>query len=657
MTAERTITLLVAVALAACSHGEPIQSWQREGMRVTLPNGPLRDLPWRDEAYALTADVAVPLGSSLTLIVDCYHGELTATVDGTRLLDIGDAGVGEHRYLIGPELTGDGRLAIRLDTDRELLSALGFGVAPRLVPGSQARPTPVARFNRYAAIIELGLIFVFSALFGTLYALDRRRRDDATFALGSLAVAVGPLWQLGVLQAVLGAWAASALGIAICISHVAVLYFLHFGFGAPAPPRWTTRAYAVLAVATPVCQQAPFSAGVIIVVYLITSVAFFLWASRMLLRIAHVGPRRGDARILMIAIAFTALAVTPDVLGELFGYALLHGAHTVALGAVTFPIAQALVLVRHQVERQRKLEHTAAELQRQVAERSRELSDALARLAQPATVGEGRVIDGRYRVVRKIGAGGMGTVYEVERTGDGERLALKTMRARGAPDLMARFAREAQIAAEIVHPNLVSVIDIGIADGALFLVMPLIAGGSLEQARARFGDAAWATPVLAQIARGLAALHERGVVHRDLKPGNVLLAGGVARIADFGLAHMTDGEQTLPSLDDAYAATAAPLTRAGDVFGTPRYMAPELARGAHAPAPSSDVFAFGVIAVELLANRAPFAEPPVLARLDGRTPAAATLDGVTHRELLARCLGLDPEQRPTADELVRAFSA
>src|SRR5262249_14809004 len=151
--------------------------------------------------------------------------------------------------------------------------------------------------------IELGLIFVFAALFGTLYALDRRRRDDATFALGSLAVAVGPLWQLGILQTVLGAWAASALGIAICVSHVAVLYFLHFGFGAPPPPRWVTRAYAAFAIATPICQQTPFTAGVLIVVYLLTSLAFFLWASRMLLRIAHVGPRRGDARILLAAIA------------------------------------------------------------------------------------------------------------------------------------------------------------------------------------------------------------------------------------------------------------------------------------------------------------------------------------------------------------------
>src|SRR5207244_2632202 len=87
-------------------------------------------------------------------------------------------------------------------------------------------------------------------------------------------------------------------------------------------------------------------------------------------------------------------------------------------------------------------------------------------------------------------------------------------------ELERQFAREAQIAAELKHPNLLDVVDVGIADGMLFLVMPLVTGGSLEGARARFGDAAWATPLLSQIAAGLAALHARGIVHRDLKPGN-----------------------------------------------------------------------------------------------------------------------------------------
>ena len=305
-----------------------------------------------------------------------------------------------------------------------------------------------------------------------------------------------------------------------------------------------------------------------------------------------------------------------------------------------------------------------AELQRQVAERSKELADALSKLSsQPRPLSPAREVDGRYRVIRKLGAGGMGTVYEVERITDQHRFALKTLRGRTEPDSMARFAREAHVAAEQLHPNLVPVVDIGIADGALFLVMPLVDGGSLEQQRSRFGDATWARPLLGHVAIGLAALHERGIVHRDLKPANILLDRGVPRIADFGLAALRGvvAADTAASgeLDAAVAATMQPgpagLTRAGDIFGTPAYMAPELASGARDIGPASDMFAFGLLAYEMVVGCTAFAEPPVLSRLGGReiaVPVVAKIEPV-----IARCLELDPASRPTSAELVGALRA
>jgi serine/threonine-protein kinase len=381
----------------------------------------------------------------------------------------------------------------------------------------------------------------------------------------------------------------------------------------------------------------------------------------------------------------TGLAVLPDYVGLIIGTSLFGGVHTISVGVVGCVFTQALLLSRSHVARQRELERAAEELRRQVVERSRELSVALAELAKrpPEPLGEDRVIADRYRIVRRLGAGGMGTVYEVARTSDGRRLALKTLRGRTDPEVMQRFAREAEIAAELDHENLVPVLDVGIADGSLYLVMPLVEGGSLEQQRPRFGDAAFARPILAQIAAGLAALHARGIVHRDLKPGNVLLAPN-ARIADFGLAAFDPTSSLLGTLasgslelaDTAHPGAlppgtphpgalppgtpgtpTPPLTRAGDIFGTPRYMAPELAAGAGDASPAADVFAFGVMAFEMLAGRQPFVEPVVMARLENREPAPPSVDALPDdlRPLVARCLAFDPAVRPSAADLAAAF--
>jgi serine/threonine-protein kinase len=286
----------------------------------------------------------------------------------------------------------------------------------------------------------------------------------------------------------------------------------------------------------------------------------------------------------------------------------------------------------------------------------------------------GEVLQGRYRIVRAIGAGGMGVVYEAERTKDLRRFALKVLNGTTSRTALARFAREAQIVSQIDHPNVISIADVDVSPaGVMFIVMELVDGRSLEDQRHRWGDVAWARGVLAQVAEGLAAIHALGIVHRDLKPGNILTrASGdevLAKIADFGIARhepppgeaavrgspesptLREGTPTLPK--------SSPLTETGVVIGTPRYMAPELVIDGRNARPASDVFAFGVLAFQVLTKKEPFDVAPSLAV----TPASgrrrsigeeAALDARA-AEVLDRCLAHDHAERPSARELADAL--
>ncbi|HET9990135.1 MAG TPA: serine/threonine-protein kinase, partial [Kofleriaceae bacterium] len=308
----------------------------------------------------------------------------------------------------------------------------------------------------------------------------------------------------------------------------------------------------------------------------------------------------------------------------------------------------------------------SGELQHQLAERARALTEALARLTDGPRAAvrwvAGDLIAERYRIVRRLGAGGMGEVHEVERITDARRFALKVLTGAADRAALARFAREAQIAAELEHPNVVPALDIGVThDGVLFLVMELVAGMSLAADRSRYGDASWALPILAQLARAIDAMHARGIVHRDLKPANILLDGDIVKVTDFGLA-------SLGSDAGAAAAVASPLasaslTQTGAIMGTPLYMAPELVHGARDAGPQTDMFSAGMIAFELLAKRLPYASPPVLARLDGREPepadSLATAAPELRRELadiIDRCLAHAPGARPSAAELAAVLA-
>ncbi len=339
----------------------------------------------------------------------------------------------------------------------------------------------------------------------------------------------------------------------------------------------------------------------------------------------------------------------------------------------------------------------------QVAERSEDLYEVLQKLAvvgRDPQLTPGTTIRERYDVLRSIGMGGMGSVYEVARRTDGRRFALKVMRGHMTGEAAARLARESEIAARVVHPNLVGVVDVGMGPwGSPYFVMELVEGPSLEDLRTtHFGNQAWALTVLRQIARGLAKLHESGIVHRDLKPANVLVAktpdGDIAKIADFGLALWEDesaedgakggaplaglteridamatldlsapdtvnepGGPTIPSDKKSPPGRRLGITKTAAMLGTPLYMPPELARQRRATS-AGDVYAFGILGVELSTGRYPFPEAPIQRALRGHPPEdfSHQREALGLVKVLAQCISAEPAGRPTARSLLDALT-
>jgi serine/threonine-protein kinase len=262
----------------------------------------------------------------------------------------------------------------------------------------------------------------------------------------------------------------------------------------------------------------------------------------------------------------------------------------------------------------------------------------------------------------------------VERAGDGKRLALKMLMHAESGSWLARLAREAQAATAIAHPNVVTILDIDIdASGLPFVVMELVKGGPLTAQQSRFGDPAFARDVIRQIAAGLEAMHEAGIVHRDLKPTNVLLEprhdqSFQVKIVDFGIARVatqpapsvlgTDGFIPFVRGEDS-ATHGMALTRSGWIFGTPLYMAPELANGVKDAPPSCDLWSLGVVAYQLACGKLPFLEPPVVVmEREARLPAPPDLQLLAPplRAIVERCLDFDPRRRPTAAEVAAALA-
>jgi serine/threonine protein kinase len=263
----------------------------------------------------------------------------------------------------------------------------------------------------------------------------------------------------------------------------------------------------------------------------------------------------------------------------------------------------------------------------------------------------GQVLGGRYCVTRLLAQGGMGTVYAATDQQLAEDIAVKVLRGgRLDADGFKQLVDEARLARRVTHPNVCRVYDLG-TDGALvFLTMELLEGESLEARWLREGKLAVdeVLRLVTQLAHGLDAAHEAGVIHRDFKPSNVMLVGKKAVITDFGIARLA----------------AARTTTSGTMKGTPAYISPEQLEGKKVT-PASDVYALGVATFELLTGKLPFkgkdAMELAMSRLSSRPPTVRSVEPKVSRSVSAaidQALERDPARRfATAGQFAAALVA
>lgn len=258
---------------------------------------------------------------------------------------------------------------------------------------------------------------------------------------------------------------------------------------------------------------------------------------------------------------------------------------------------------------------------------------------------------GRYRVQARLGAGGMGVVWAALDPALDRRVAVKVLPSRAGASrdhLEVRLRREAQALARLEHPNVIAVYDVGVAADSVFVAMQLVDGVTLDTYVAReHATPAAIAALFVQACRGLAAAHAAGIVHRDVKPSNLLVDGaGRVFVGDFGLARGAAADDAVAPADASLLD--AELTRAGAVLGTPLYMAPEQISGTNINH-RADLYAVGCTLFELCTGRPPFIDgnilhhhlvtpPPILSTLCPEAPPA--LD-----QLIADCLVKDSLER------------
>ncbi len=259
------------------------------------------------------------------------------------------------------------------------------------------------------------------------------------------------------------------------------------------------------------------------------------------------------------------------------------------------------------------------------------------------------LLDNRYEIIRRLGSGGMADVYLARDIQLGRQVAIKVLYKRYASDdeFVARFRHEAQSAAALNHPHIVSIFDRGEAEGSYYIAMEYLEGESLKEVITKEGPLAPARAIefSEQILQALQFAHEHNVIHRDIKPHNIVINGrGQVKVTDFGIAR---------------AGTSPAMTETGSIIGTAQYLSPEQAKG-KAVEQSSDLYSLGVVLYEMLTGRVPFeGENPVAIALkhlsDEPVPPQALVPEIPNNlnAVVMRALAKDPRDRyPTAEEFL-----
>lgn len=734
-----TFAALSLILTSGCnSQGIKVKEWQlgiREPLfehNVVLPTTLDRSILSQADHYRLRSRVKVPHawgGQMLRLSVPYFVGNVrmvrpednAVVSSSTSRLAGPDAyrQMGPKTWVIAPSAVSDGHLELELLVDYRFTRAGWWDSVPVLgpaaVPDPHTQMIQVIGFGGGAfcvvGLLTLGLMYL------SIFWVDRTRWANFFFAIQAFGASYYGLWYLGPPQYVLGIFDLKLVYVSLFWAPVAAVWFTHKHFRLPRPSMiWiqTTTAATVYALMFIGPMDVLLASALVLLfvgsalVHIVRTCVRLVWQKKT---------EQGGAIELTVAWIILGLSATPDFATWLGFGRYFQGFMFANFGLGVFACIQGLVLSRSHTFALKAADQLNAELRLQIASRSESLFSVLTQVARAGdsendTFQEGRLIDGRYRIGRVLGKGGMGTVYETIREPDGARMALKVANRADSQDL-ARIAREARVASSVSHPNIVSVRDVNVApEGFLYLAMEYVDGPSLEEERHRFGQIAWALGVLSQVAEALLALHDQGISHRDLKPSNVLLSYRshrevpLAKLVDFGISRIgstetvtederptsqfqfseehfftdvsvgADGRAGAVGADTLEEHATSVLTSAqtqsalaavfdvtvtGQISGTPRYMAPEIVLG-ETQRMESDIFSFGVLAYELLGQGYPFLSPPAIAY--GANKAMASAKRLTQTpgqltktlaELFTRCVSVDWRERPASGDVVRAL--
>ncbi len=662
-------------------------------------------------------------GRSLDLVLFGVQAPASLEVDGQPAVTLQDGfdlvrggfrTVHPQRFRL-PRPDGGGPRRLTLRIRNTWYQAKWIQGVPRIMLADEpsARASLTVYANSYASWICLGAAVECAAMFLAVFLFGGRRRAYLWFGLQGFSSAVIPLYYLGYTQVLFGRWEGGFYGALIAFANTISVRFTHEFFQLGPPPRgWWF--FLVAGTVVPLVLGGPFTLtplGAPFVTLLITlnvtyqlHLCFHLWRAR--------GP---DFRVALFAGCWSILGLGAgaDSLSWFGLVSPLEGVRLGSIGLGCFAFLQSILLASHYreslnagdvlnsalQEKVSDLEHRRAEvetlnteLRAQVNERSQQmflaLSLAASRAAAPV-LEAGQVVHARYDVLDRIGHGGMGNVYRVRRRRDGRILALKVTHDVDGVSL-ARLAREATMIARIAHHHVVELVDVDVApEGFAYLIMEMVEGATLSDIAVSERSPLWCLRVFEQALDGLSALHELEIVHRDIKPHNLIVGDRdgqpYVKLVDFGISRAPTEPASIASADpphiDARAnealanavevsetvrldplstprtsSSSSSLTRAGVLAGTPTYMAPELAGGGGVIGKPADMFAFGIMVHHLLTGAFPFEVPPLISALQGQEPGTPTpldLPWVRGplRDALVRTLAIDPSQRPSASEL------